>query len=125
MLLRTILNLRFDPTLSTFLAAQYTDENRRALEKSLNRRVNYAELYVAHFLGARGAVKLFRANANTPNASAAAMFPSAAKANRKFFYASSGKSVTIRTLHESLISLCDDLQPLIATSKTDLADGAS
>ena len=53
------------------------------------------------------------------------MFPSAAKANRKFFYDSRGKSVTIATLHESLILLCDDLRPLIATSKTDLADNAS
>ncbi len=55
---RQILNLRFDPKLSTFLAAQYPKENTNLLKRSLNRQVNYAELYMAHFLGAQGALKL-------------------------------------------------------------------
>ena len=106
---RRILNLRFDPKLSTFMAAHYAREQRAFLTRRLDRQPNYAELYIAHFLGAGGAAKLFIANEERPRASAVDLFPAAAKANRRFFYDSKGKGVDIATLHANLLMLCDDL----------------
>ena len=108
---RRILNLRYDPKLSTFMAAHYAREQRAFLTRRLGRKPNYAELYIAHFLGAGGAAKLFIANEETPRASAVALFPAAARANRRFFYDDRNKGVDIATLHTNLLALCDDLLP--------------
>ncbi len=109
---RRILNLRFDPKLSTFMAAHYAREQRVFLTRRLGREPNYAELYIAHFLGASGAAKLFIAKEKTPKASAVALFPAAARANRRFFYDTRNGSVDVATLHANLLKLCDDLLPL-------------
>lgn len=106
---RRILNLRLDPKLSTFMAAHYSREQRSFLIKRLGREPNYAELYIAHFLGAGGAAKLFIAYEERPKASAVKLFPAAAKANRRFFYDERGKSVDIAQLRANLFDLCDDL----------------
>jgi len=78
-----ILNLRFNAEHAAALAGELVQENRAALEKSLGRAVSSAELYAAHFLGAAGAAKLLTAPAE---ASAAALLPNAAAANRSVFY---------------------------------------
>ena len=106
---RRILNLRLDPKLSTFMAAHYAREQRAFLTKRLGREPDYAELYIAHFLGAGGAAKLFIAYEERPKASAVKLFPAAAKANRRFFYDDKGKSVDIAQLRENLFGLCDNL----------------
>jgi len=107
--LKRILDLRFDPKLSTFLAAHFTRENIALLTNQLHRQVSYADLYIAHFLGAGGAIKLINARENSPNVSAVKLFPAAARANRSFFYDRRGKPVSVKTLYESLLALCDDL----------------
>jgi len=116
-LLKQILNLRFDPKLSTFLAAHYTNENQAYLERSMERKITYAELYMAHFLGAAGAVKLLRAVEASPQGSAVRLLPAAARANRGFFYDRKGRPVRIDTLHKSLLALCGDLAWQIASSE--------
>ncbi|MEM9495532.1 MAG: transglycosylase SLT domain-containing protein [Pseudomonadota bacterium] len=79
-----ILNLRFDPKASAALAGELANDNKRTLEAKLGRDVSSnAELYAAHFLGAGGAAKLLKADAG---ASAAALLPKAAAANRPVFY---------------------------------------
>lgn len=80
---KEILDLRFDPEKAAALAGELARENRSALEGALGRAVDAAELYAAHFLGAGGAKKLLSADAG---ASAAALLPAAAKANRHVFY---------------------------------------
>lgn len=110
---RHILNLRLDPKLSTFMAAHYAHEQRKYLRRKLEREPNYAELYIAHFLGSAGAAKLFIAYERTPRASAVELFPAAANANKRFFYNRKGKSVDIATLHKNLITLCADLLPQV------------
>ncbi|MEL6790774.1 MAG: hypothetical protein AAGL18_08415 [Pseudomonadota bacterium] len=75
----------------------------------MGRRPNYAELYIAHFLGAGGAAKLFIAHKERPNASAVELFPAAARANRRFFYDKNGKGVDVKTLYANLLTLCSDL----------------
>lgn len=106
---RRILTLRFDPKFSTFMAAHYTNEQEAFLKRRLGRDPSYAELYIAHFLGAGGAAKLFIANVERPNDSAVELFPAAARANRRFFYDKDGNGVTIAKLYENLLELCEDL----------------
>jgi hypothetical protein len=80
---QAILDLRFDAEKAASLAAELARENKAALEGSLGRAVGAAELYAAHFLGAKGARALLSADAG---ASAAALLPSAAAANRHVFF---------------------------------------
>lgn len=80
---QAILDLRFDAEKASSLAAELARENKAALEGALGRAVDAAELYAAHFLGAKGARALLSADAAT---SAAALLPSAAAANRPVFF---------------------------------------
>ncbi len=80
---QAILDLRFDVEKASSLAAELARENKAALEGALGRAVDAAELYAAHFLGPRGARALLAADSA---ASAAALLPSAAAANRHVFY---------------------------------------
>lgn len=80
-----ILALRTNPRLASLMAAELARANRQALTQSLARPVSDAELYVAHFLGAAGAVRLIRAAERTPTASAMSILPRAASANPTIF----------------------------------------
>jgi hypothetical protein len=80
---QAILDLRFDAEKASSLAAELARENKAALEGALGRAVDAPELYAAHFLGARGARALLSAD---KGASAAALLPSAAAANRHVFF---------------------------------------
>ncbi len=97
---RAILNLRKDPELSAFMAAEYANENKQTLEKNLGRKVNDTELYLAHFLGAGGATRFLKAMDRNPNTSAAQVLPQAAEANSGVFYSrSSGKALTLAQVY--------------------------
>jgi hypothetical protein len=87
---REILALREDPAISSSVAGAFTQRNREVLAGALTREPRPAELYIAHFLGAGGAVELIRQAGAHPNASAAEMFPEAAKANRSIFFDRAG-----------------------------------
>ncbi|HBS33151.1 MAG TPA: lytic transglycosylase [Parvularcula sp.] len=80
---QAILDLRFDAEKAAGLAAELARENKASLEGALGRAVGAAELYAAHFLGPTGARTLLSADAG---ASAAALLPSAAAANRHVFF---------------------------------------
>jgi hypothetical protein len=97
-----ILDLRYDPKLATFLAAQHARENRVALEAALGRDVGDAELYIAHFLGLSGARTLIETHADRPGASAADLFPWAARANRRYFY-DGRRERTVAELYDALL----------------------
>lgn len=81
-----ILALRKDPETAALMAGEMTSEMRGDMETALGRGVSAGELYVAHFLGPKAAIKLIKASEATPGASAADMFPQAAAANRSIFY---------------------------------------
>jgi len=85
-----IMALRFDPDASALMAAELANDNRELLTQSLGREPDYAELYLAHFLGGEGASRFLQAMERDPGASAAAMFPTAAAANRPVFYGPNG-----------------------------------
>lgn len=80
---KEILDLRLDPEKAAALAGELARENRTALEGSLGRAVDAAELYAAHFLGAGGAKRLLSAGAEE---NAASLLPAAAQSNRHVFY---------------------------------------
>jgi hypothetical protein len=104
-----ILDLRFDPKLATFLAAELAADNRAALEAALGRPVSDAELYIAHFLGETGAETLFETRERTPDAPAADLFPWAARANRSFFYEAGGRKKNVGALYAALIGQAGNL----------------
>lgn len=81
-----ILALRKDIKTSALMAGELTNDNRKILEKRLDRPVSDGELYAAHVLGAGGALKLIRAVEENGADTAAALFPAAARANKGIFY---------------------------------------
>ncbi len=100
---RRILDLRHDPELAAHLAAEYTRENRATLSRALGRKVTPEELYIAHFLGAQGALQLLRAAVATPGTAAAALFPDAAASNPNLFYLPGRHAVSAAALHGRLV----------------------
>ena len=86
-----ILSARKDPVLSALMGAEFTRDNRDRLMGFLGRAPNDGELYVAHFMGADGAIRLYSASRQRPNAIAADLFPRAASANKSIFYDGFGR----------------------------------
>ena len=89
---REILALRHDPQVASLMAGTFTQRNRDLLAAELGREPTSADLYVAHFLGARGAVDLIRQAQTAPRRPAAAEFPDAAAANRPIFFDRKGRA---------------------------------
>lgn len=98
-----ILALRKDTKLSALMAGELTNDNRKVLEKKLDRSVDGGELYAAHVLGASGAARLITATEQSPSANAANLFPSAAQANNGIFY-EKGRARTVAEVTEFLTS---------------------
>lgn len=89
---QAILNLREDPKVSSVMAGAFTQRNRDTLAAEIGRAPTGGDLYVAHFLGARGAAQLIKAAQQSPSRAAASDFPDAAAANRSIFYDRSGRA---------------------------------
>lgn len=99
-----VLKLREDPEVAANLAAAFTRGNGAYLENRFGRMPSPGELYIAHFLGAHGAEKLFRAGLENPDQIAASLFPSEARANEAIFYDKSGTARTIRDVYKVLVA---------------------
>jgi hypothetical protein len=89
---QAILNLRDDPKVASVLAGSFTQKNRDLLASDLGREPSAGDLYVAHFLGARGAAQLIQGAQQSPGRPAATDFPDAAASNRSIFYDRSGRA---------------------------------
>lgn len=81
-----IMALRFDPEISSLMAAELARDNAGELRGFLGREPDHAELYLAHFLGAGGAKDFLGALRDDPLVSAASLFPKPAQANSAIFY---------------------------------------
>jgi hypothetical protein len=97
-----ILNLRKDPSANAAMAGALTQYNAARLKAKIGRDATAGELYMAHFLGAAGAAKLITTAANKPTASAAALFPRAAAANRSIFYDKQGAARSVTAVYALL-----------------------
>ena len=98
-----ILSLREDPQIASDLAAAFTKTNGDYLSQRFGRMPSAGELYIAHFLGAQGAERMFTAGLQDPDQIAADLFPKQASANRAIFY-SEGQPRTIREVYRVLVS---------------------
>jgi hypothetical protein len=85
---KEVLGLRYDANASAVMGAELTAGHAAYLKGRIGRDPTQGELYAAHFLGPDGAADLIGASRNRPNAIAANLFPSAARANRSIFYKS-------------------------------------
>ncbi|MEP3672611.1 MAG: lytic transglycosylase domain-containing protein [Hyphomicrobiales bacterium] len=101
---QAILDLRKDPDVSSKLAGALTQRNAFSLSQAIGREPSGGELYIAHFLGAKGAINLINANVRQPNQSAVELFPSAAKANRPIFYEKNGEERSVGEVYSRLTS---------------------
>ncbi|MGJ4883250.1 lytic transglycosylase domain-containing protein [Bradyrhizobium sp. HKCCYLRH1065] len=99
---QAIMKLRDDPQASSAMAAALTQSNSFQLTGKIGRRPTDAELYMAHFMGVGGAAKLITSTQETPNASAARMFPGAAAANRPIFYDRDGQARSVSQVYAVL-----------------------
>lgn len=90
-----ILALRQSPEMSAQMAGEYAADNKQILEANLGRPADSVDLYLAHFLGPAGATRFLKAYDANPNASAAAVDPAAARANRWVFYDKSGAARSV------------------------------
>ena len=97
-----ILQLRKDPAANAAMAGVLTRSNGFKLTGALGRRPSDGELYIAHFLGAGGASRLISNVQSNPQASAAALFPRAAAANRSIFYDRDGGARSVSQVYGEL-----------------------
>ncbi len=102
-----ILDLRTDPDAASAMAAEFAADNAAHLGGALGRQAEPVDLYLAHFLGANGAVQFLNAYDTDPDAAAAPLLPKAAAANQAIFYEKDGSARTvgeIRQLFDAKIS---------------------
>jgi hypothetical protein len=97
-----VLKLREDPQIAADLAAAFTRNNGAYLHDKFGRMPSAGELYIAHFLGPKGAEKMFTAGLADPDQIAAQLFPKQAKANPSIFY-DDGQPRTIRQVYRALV----------------------
>jgi hypothetical protein len=98
-----ILKLREDPQIAADLAAAFTRSNGEYLKTRFGRNPSAGELYIAHFLGAEGAERMFKAGLEDPDQLAVNLFPRQADANQAIFY-SNGQPRTIREVYRTLVA---------------------
>lgn len=97
-----ILALRNDPEISSIMAGAFTRQNADYVSSRLGRDPTQGELYMAHFLGPKGAARFIELAGERPNAPADAHFPKAARANRPIFYAN-GQARSLSQVYAELV----------------------
>lgn len=113
-----VLALRQSPETSAAMAGEYASDNKAYLEGKLGHEANSTDLYMAHFLGPAGASRFLKAKDTNPDASAAAIMPAAARANRWVFYDKSGNARSLSDVYQRFASRFDKATP---ASSTDTA----
>jgi transglycosylase-like protein with SLT domain len=104
---KEIMALRDDPTANAAMAGAFTQQNAARLAERIGRTPSEGELYVAHFFGASGAAQLINLAGSNPNATAASVFPSAAKANPSIFYDRQGNARSVVGVYRGLVARYD------------------
>ena len=98
---KAVLGLKLDPHAASLMAGELTSDHASYLRGRVGRSPTAGELYAAHFLGPQGSARLIEAANASPSASAAAMFPDAAAANRSIFYRD-GRAATVSEVYANL-----------------------
>lgn len=98
---RAVMDLRLDPHAASLMAGELTSDHAAYLKGRVGRSPTAGELYAAHFLGPQGSARLIKAVESQPGASAASLFPDAARANRTIFYRN-GQARTVGEVYANL-----------------------
>jgi hypothetical protein len=104
-----ILGLRTNPETAAVMAAELASDNSDYLQSRIGGSLQDVDLYLAHFLGAKGAGDFLAAMQADPHQAAAPLFPSAAAANRSIFYRPDG-------VQRSLIEIRDGFSAKMAAA---------
>ncbi|WP_374468846.1 transglycosylase SLT domain-containing protein [Phenylobacterium sp.] len=98
---RAVMDLRLDPHAASLMAGELASDHAAYLKGRVGRNPTAGELYAAHFLGPQGSAKLIRAMEQRPDASAASLFPDAARANKAIFYRD-GRAASVAEVYANL-----------------------
>jgi len=120
---KTVLGLKLDPHAASLMAGELASDHASYLRGRVGRSPTSGELYAAHFLGPQGSARLIEAVGNSPGASAAALFPDAAAANRSIFYRE-GRAATVSEVYANLTKTAGggavpDTAPAVSTPDAD------
>lgn len=98
---KEILELRKDPEIASYMAAELAAENKDYLERHVGGDIGSTEMYFAHFMGAGGATAFLREMKHNPMATGVDLFPQAAMANRGvFFDAKTGQPRSLQQIYD-------------------------
>ncbi|MEO1043147.1 MAG: transglycosylase SLT domain-containing protein [Pseudomonadota bacterium] len=103
-----ILDLRFKPAVAAGVAGKTLAAAKDRLSSALGREASGTEVYMAHFLGERGAARMLQAG---ESALAATVDPRAAKANQPLFYEGSRPLTVAEFKSKIALGLGDAGQP--------------
>jgi hypothetical protein len=117
---KAVLALRLDPRAASLMAGEMAEANCTYLRGRVGREPTSGELYIAHFLGARGSAGLIEAMQSRPGASAAHLFPDAATANPAIFYRE-GHACSVAEVYANLTG---DPTAVLAAPTTTVAGAA-
>ena len=106
-----ILDQRRNPDAAAAMAAEFASDNRDHLQRRLGHEVEPVDLYLAHFLGAGGATTFLRHYEANPDASAAALFPAAARSNRGVFFSRDGSARRLSEVREQFAAKFEGAVP--------------
>jgi hypothetical protein len=109
-----VMDLRLDPHAAALMAGEYAVSSAAYLRGRMGRDPSAGELYIAHLLGPQGSARLIDAVRSAPAASAATLFPEAAKANRRIFYPG-GKAASVGEVYANLTAGGSAAPPVAAT----------
>lgn len=98
---RAVMDLKLDPHAASLMAGELAADHAAYLKGRVGREPTSGELYVAHFLGPAGSAKLIQAAESQPGATAASLFPDAARANKAIFYRD-GRASTVGEVYANL-----------------------
>lgn len=126
----TILDLRSDPDAAAAMAGELASDNRAHLEEAMGRAPEPVDLYLAHFLGAAGAIAFLKAWAANPDQPAATLFAKAAAANRSVFFDANGSPRSLDAIRRSFAAKLGaedglNLHPEVATRNHAIASAIS
>jgi hypothetical protein len=88
-----------DPRANVLMGAEFLKENSEYLSGRIGRQPTDNDLYLAHFMGKGGAVKLLT---SSPTDNAAQIFPEQAAANQSIFYTPSKVPRTIAQVYQEI-----------------------
>lgn len=119
---RAVMDLKLDPHAASLMAGELTADHAAYLKGRVGRSPTSGELYVAHFLGPAGSAKLIKAAESQPGASAASLFPDAARANRSIFYRE-GRAATVGEVYANLTRAGGNQPAMDRSPESDPVDG--